>query len=68
LLIAEDDGSAVVQTHNVGKEFAQALVTDLRTERVRAPDAEQAARNARVIFGMHVHTVERIDTTTGAAA
>lgn len=33
LLIAEDDGSAVVQTHNVGKEFAQALVTDLRTER-----------------------------------
>lgn len=33
LLIAEDDGSAVVQTNDQGKEFAQALVTDLRTER-----------------------------------
>lgn len=33
LLIAEDDGSAVVQLNDQGKEFAQALVTDLRTER-----------------------------------
>ncbi len=33
----------------------------LRTERLRAPDAEQAARNARVVFNLPVHRVERLE-------
>lgn len=33
----------------------------LRCERLRAPSAEQAARNARVVFNLPVHSVERVE-------
>ena len=33
----------------------------LRIARLRAPSAEQAIRNARVVYNLPVHSVERIE-------
>ena len=51
------------QTPSAATDVAE-FISDLDGgvfERLRAPDAEQAARNARVVFNLPVHRVERLE-------